>query len=630
MANRRSKIENPKSPGFPNAQRVFNYACDVLAGNIVAGRYVIAACNRHLEDLKEGPLRGLVWRPEKAEAAQDFFETTLFLEPGKPFHLQDFQSFIIGSVFGWYRKDADTGELRRRFRTLYAEMGKGNGKTPLMAGIGLYGLTLDREEAAEIYAAAVAKDQAKICFNDAKRMVRASPELLSRVTVLTGNLSAPARSARFTVLSSEDKVHHGLRVHMGLLDEIHAHASAAVVDTIEAGTKNCRNSLIVLITNSGASRMGPCWAYRSRAEDMLQGKPDDSLFAYVCTLDPCQACASKGKNQVDLKCRKCDDWRDLDLLAKANPGLGTILDRDYVRARIALAQRMPSKLNNVLQLNCCIWTESNNGWLDMYAWRNKCHNPKLRLEQFKGKPCWIGMDAANRVDATVKVRLFESQPGSGALDPKALNAAAQEAIKEARAGDAGSAVEKLAAAGYAIFLTCYVPEDMVANSSQANHEAYTTWKQQGHLVVTPGAVTDFARIEDDLRQDAQDFQVRRLQADPRELGYLLQRVQGWAGFEVVQVSQGAVMISAPMKMFEGLVAAALIQHDGNPILDWMLGNIELKVTRTGGPVKYYYPTRPSESKKIDAGPAAFMALDGCLRGGDDGPSIYETRGIRSA
>ncbi len=625
-----------KQPNRSSPQRVYDYAERVVAGQIMAGRFVVSACKRHLADLEAGEKRGLVWRPEKAEAALSFFEDTLFLAAKKQFHLQDFQAFIVGSVFGWYRKDEDTGELRRRFRTLYAEMGKGNGKTPLAAGIGLYGLTLDKEEAPEIYAAAVAKDQAKICFKDAKRMVKASPELLKRVVSLTNNLSVPARNASFTVLSSEDKGHHGLRVHIGLLDEIHAHASAAVVDTIDAGTKNCRNSLIVLITNSGASRQGPCWAYHVRATDMLAGKPDDSLFAYVCTLDPCKKCQARGHAQIDLKCRECDDWKDLGLLAKANPGLGTILDRDYVRSRIALAQRMPSKKSNVLQLNVCFWTQSNNGWLDMSSWRDRCTRAKLLLGDFLGKDCFLGMDAANRVDATCLVLLFCIDPGAGALDPAKLSDVVKEVLKEANAvvdGEEG-AEENLAAlntqlssAGYALFLRTYVPEDMATNQSQANHEAYQQWSSTGPaadprigklngpwLIVTPGAITDFARLLDDLRLIGEMFTVRRLQADPRELGYLLQKAAEFLGLEVVvQVTQGPTMISQPMKYFEGLNAAGLLHHDGNPVLDWMLGNVEQKTTKAGGSLKYYYPVKPSADKKIDAAPSAFMALDGALR-----------------
>ncbi len=93
-------------------------------------------------------------------------------------------------------------------------------------------------------------------------------------------------------------------------------------------------------------------------------------------------------------------------------------------------------------------------------------------------------------------------------------------------------------------------------------------------------------------------------------------MQTWASFEVVQVSQGASMISQPMKMFEGLIAAGLMKHDGNPVLDWMLGNVVQKTTKAGGPLKFYYPTRPSEEKKIDGVPSALMALDGALRGGE--------------
>jgi phage terminase large subunit-like protein len=621
-----------KKPAFPQAARVSRYAEAVLAGKIVAGRYVRAACQRQLDDMDKGPDRGLIWSPERAEAWIRFFEKTLFLEPDVPFNLMEFQAFKVGCIFGWLRADEGTGKLRRRFRECYIEEGKGNGKTPMLAGFGLGGLLLDTEKAPEIYAAAVSKDQLKkLCFKDATQMVRASPELTKRIVVLTNNLSYPAKGGSFSILSSEDGSKHGLRIHMGLLDEIHAHATAAMVDVVEAGTKNCRNSLIALITNSGKSQQGPCWAYRQRALAMLKGKPDDSLFAYVCALDPCPKCQARGKQQPDPKCKDCDDWREEKNWIKANPGLGTILDRDYVKRRVNLARTMPSKLNGVLQLNFCTWTQTDDGWLDMFSWRNRCLEPTLKQAKFAGQPSYVGMDAANRVDCTCVAVLFVIE-GGGAVDATKLTDAAKQALAEAMGAVSGEsardqegaqadqatklaeAVAYLSAAGYALFLRTYVPEAMVDNASHANHEAYQLWKNEGWLIVTPGAITDFARIEADLEELHAVSPIRRLQADPRELGYLLQRVTGWLGEKVVaQVSQGPVMISQPMKYFEGLVAAGLIKHDGNPVLDWMLGNVVQKTTRTGGPVKYYYPVRPSDEKKIDAAPASFMALDGALR-----------------
>jgi phage terminase large subunit-like protein len=618
---------------------VHAYARGVVEGSISAGRYVVAACRRHLEDLELGPARGLIWRADRCTLILSFFEEILCIQPGRPFHLEPFQAFIVGSLFGWYRADAPgSSAQRRRFRTFYGEMGKGNGKTPLAAGIALFGLVADAEASPEIYPFASAKDQARICFNDAIAMVRASPRLRKKIQILTNSITIPARLAVLRPLSSDDKGQHGLRVHMGIGDEIHAHGSAAMIDTIEAGTKNCRNALIVLITNSGHDRRSACWAYHTRAVQMLAGKPDDSLFAFVCSTDPCPKCTARGKPAPDLKCPACTSFlQNESRWLEANPGYGSILDPDYLRGRAALYARMPSKRNNILQLNFCLWTEADAAWADLNSWRNRCADTSLALESFAGRPCWIGLDAANRVDATCLALIFERAPGAGAgldaeslpdaaiaalaesglLPPPAAGAAsipAEDTLEAARSAlGAAPELRAFSAAGYVVFLKTYLPSALAANASGLNHEAYSTWAEQGHITITPGAITDFAQIEADLEAIAEKFAVQRLQADPRELGYLLQRVQGWASFPVLEIAQGPTMISQPMKMAEGLIAAGLLAHDGNPVLDWMLGNVVQKTTRTGGPVKYYYPTRASEEKKIDGAVAMIIALDGALR-----------------
>lgn len=159
---------------------VRKYAKRVLQGRIVAGPLVRAACKRHLSDLKTGHKRGLVWKPEMAQRALGFFKDVLKLNGGeyeaKPFLLAPWQAFVVGSLFGWY---TDGGY--RRFRKVYIETGKGSGKSPLVAGIGLYGLVSDGEHRAEIYAAATKKEQAQILFRDAVAMVNLSPALSGRL-----------------------------------------------------------------------------------------------------------------------------------------------------------------------------------------------------------------------------------------------------------------------------------------------------------------------------------------------------------------------------------------------------------------------------------------------------------------
>jgi phage terminase large subunit-like protein len=623
-----------KKEKFPHEKRVHRYAQDVADGKVVAGWLVRLACQRHLDDLDHGPARGLVWLPAKAEAALLTFEEVFFLAEDTPFHLEDFQAFIVGSLYGWWKDDPDKpGTLIRRFRFFYGEMGKGNGKTPLAAGLGLLHLYFGFDKHPECYSAAAAKDQARICFEDATSIVQSSPELKTKIEVLTGSLTIPGRRAKFLPLSSEDRGQHGKRVSFVALDEIHAHESAKIVRAMVAGTKNCRNALVAMITNSGHDRRSICWNYHQAGLDMLEaaGRGEvrkDDLFAYICTLDPCPRCLALGRKQPDPKCKTCDSWRDDKNWKKANPGLGTICRRAYVAERVELARTMPSELNDALQLNFCMWTESAGGWANMYQWDNECLDATLSIEQFAGRRAALAMDAANRVDVTSLVVVIEREAGSGTLDPDKLEKAAREALAQSVArkqaegrGDnpdepeesSDSQPRNLAAAGYVVFDWHFVPQAMVDNSSQENHEAYAQWAEAGELIVTEGQVTDFGAIEDKIRELAALLNIVRFQCDPRELGYFVQRLALWATFEIVEVSQSPAMISQPMKELEALIAAGLIKHCGSPVLRWMISNVVQKTTRTGGPLKYYFPTRPGEAKKIDGAVSLIMGLDGMLR-----------------
>lgn len=627
---RPKKRAAPAAAG-PKADRVHAYARAVVAGKIVAGRLVKLACQRHLNDLKDGPKRGLVWREPQAEAVLTFFEEVLFLEEGKPFKLDEFQAFIVGNLLGWWMEDPDgikdkagKPNLIRRFRYFYAEIGKGNGKTPLMAGLSLYFLVFALDPSPEVYSAAAATEQAKICFDDARQMVEASPELKKKIVVLTHSMTIPSKNAKFLVLSSEAKSKHGKRVSFGGLDEIHAHNSAKVVRTMMAGTKNCKNALIAMITNSGNDRRSICWKHHETGRRMLEGEMRmDNLFAYICGLDPCPRCTALQLKQPDPKCPHCDDWKNRKNWPKANPGMGTICRESYLAERVQLARDMPSEMNDVLQLNLCQWTESASGWANMSQWDNACRDEKLKLEQFKGRRAWIGMDAANKVDVTSLVLVVEREEGGGVLDPGQLEKAAREALEQSVARvdseqpdpetpENGPTIRSIAAAGYATFAWHFVPEQMVTNQSQENHEAYTSWRDTGKLVVTEGAVTDFSAIAQKLKFLARLLNVQRLQYDPRELGYFMDRVRTWANFEVVEVGQGPSLISQPMKELEALIASGLIKHDGDPVLRWMIANVVQKTT-SSGPMKYYFPTRQAEAKKIDGAVGLIMAVDGALR-----------------
>ena len=198
----------------------------VADGAVIAGPLVRLACERHVRDLEDGPARGLRWVPEATEDIFRFFEKVLRLDDvDTPFMLLSWQKFVLGSLFGWQLADG-----ARRFRHGYIECGKGSGKTPLLAGVGLYGLVADGESAAEIYSAAPTQGQAQYLYEDAERMVSLSPVLRPMIGRRVNNLSHQDSFSYFRAVSSEHRALDGKRVHMALLDELMEHRQPLVAD----------------------------------------------------------------------------------------------------------------------------------------------------------------------------------------------------------------------------------------------------------------------------------------------------------------------------------------------------------------------------------------------------------------
>jgi phage terminase large subunit-like protein len=348
---------------------VTQYARDVVGGTIVAGRLVRLACARHLHDLEHGHKRGLKWDLKAVHHVLKFFSFLRFSDgafEGKPFIPQPFQAFIIGSIFGW--KNADG---YRRYRTGYVERGKGSGKTPEAAAIGLYCMIADGEGSAECFSAATAQHQAAICFRDAKLFAQNSPSLSNRITIGQANLGYEAKNSFFRPVSAEHRGLDGKRPHCAIVDELHEHPNDLVVEKMRAGTKGRRQAIQYEITNSGHDRTSVCWAHREYSVKILEGfdqddgAKDDAWFAYVCQLDACEVCRNEGKTMPTDGCSECDQWDDEKVWIKANPGLGTILPIEYLRGQVREAKGMPSKENLVKRLNFCCWCVTPNTLITM-------------------------------------------------------------------------------------------------------------------------------------------------------------------------------------------------------------------------------------------------------------------------
>lgn len=562
-AQRRSKpsgAAKSRSAPRPPQDPATAYARAVVTGNVVAGRYVRLAGERHLRDLAEGKARGLVWRPDRAQHALDFFPAMLKLEDGSPFHLLPFQQFQIGSIFGWYKADGF-----RRFRTAYIEEGKGNGKSPRAAGVGIYMMVADGEPAPEVYSAATMKDQAKIVWKDAWRMVVASPELAELIEhpdnaeVQAGSLVIPGESAVFRPVSAEHKGLDGKRVHCALIDELHEHPGPMVVDKMTAGTKRRLNALIFEITNSGFDRTSVCYAHHELSVQVLERTVEnDGWFAYVCTLD------------------EGDDWRDPSVWPKANPGLGSILPESYLQTQVTNAMTMPSQENIVKRLNFCVWTEQSERWLTMEAW-DACGKVPVREESFKGQRCFVGLDMASTADLCAAALLFPDGEG-----------------------------------GFDLVMRFWMPQDALEvegarklERSEADRLMLRQWADLDLIKVTDGNRVDYDIVEADILQLAATFDLAELAHDRWNITQLISHLQDKLGAgRVVDHPQSMAGMSPPAKELERLLASGRLRHGSNPVLRWMAANVAVRY----GTDEQIKPDREKSREKIDGIIALVMAI----------------------
>lgn len=200
---------------------------------------------------------------------------------GAQITLELWQEFYLSTLFGWLRENGT-----RRFRTSYLEVGRKNGKSTILAGVGLYLLVADGEPGAEIFTAATKKDQARIIFQESQRMVRQSPDLRATVTTVKDNLSMLSTFSKMEPVGRDSDTLDGLNVHGGLVDELHAHPTGDMWDVLETATGARRQPLMSAVTTAGSDRQSICFQFHDYTEKVLsQVVDDDAWHGMIYSLD---------------------------------------------------------------------------------------------------------------------------------------------------------------------------------------------------------------------------------------------------------------------------------------------------------------------------------------------------------
>jgi phage terminase large subunit-like protein len=514
-----------------------------VAGKVTTNRLIRAACARHLSDLKSKAFR---FDRTVAESAIQFFSKLPHTKgrqwSGKPFILEPWQQFIVGSLFGWLRPDG-----LRRFRVAFVEIPRGSGKSTLAAGVGLRLAFFDGEATAEVYSLATKREQARIVWDEAKRMVERTPGLKSRIQANAGNLFQLSTSSKFQPLGADADTLDGLRTHGAVIDELHAHKTRSLVDVIDTSTGTRLQPLVFEVTTAGFDRQSICYQHHDYSVKVLDGVFDDpTWFAFIAGID------------------EGDDWREEATWRKANPNYGVSVLADDLRRKAKKAMRVPADQNAFRRLHLNEWTEQEDRWLDIADWQ-ACGD---EVDAHDGDPCWVGMDLASTGDLAGYALVFDRD---GAID---------------------------------VMVRGFIPEAAMKKRSEIDRVPYDAWVNDGLLTATPGNVIDFEFIRAKLHEDAERFEIREIAYDPWNATQLVTQLGG-DGFTCVPVRQGFISMSAPTKLLEKLVLSGKLRHGNHPVLGWCASNVAIDQDAAGN----MKPSKKLSREKIDLVVALVMGVD---------------------
>lgn len=583
----RRKIPKARRPSPPR-HPALRFIHDVTYGRIPTCKWVRLCVERHLRDLKEGHKRGLRFIEEAAQHHLDVvghFRQSKGKEwAGQPLRLAPFQAFIHWCVYGWMRADGT-----RRFRRVYQEIPRKNGKSTELAANCIYALDFDGEPGGEIYSVATKRKQAAIVHTEACRMVQQTPELAGRVKIIPSqyNMHVPETFSQFEALGRDKSTMDGLNVHFGAVDEFHEHKSSEVFDKLDQGTGARDEPLIWIITVAGSDWETICGDFNDYTKEILEGHiEDDAWFGIIFTID------------------EGDDWRDPKCWPKANPALGVFKKQSDIQDKLSLALKSARQAAAFKRYQLCVWTESESPWIRPEDW-DACAEP---LPDLEGMECVGGLDLSQTFDLTALVLAFRIETGeeSNIVDiAKYLNAETSE--------DFNPEMESMNLNyNVALLPFFWIPESKLKDRSDRQRNLpWQGWVDEKHIRVTPGDVIDYNFIFMDMALHILPrFQVTGIAYDRWAATEIVQKLEDKFGHMakeqfMIPHGQGYASMSRPSKFFETAVAGHRIIHGGNPVLRWNVLNATV-LEDPAGNIKPAKPKRHSP-KLIDGAVAAVEA-----------------------
>lgn len=558
-----SGSRNPFDPvKYPFCFSGHNYALDVISGKIPNAKFIIGACKRYLKDLDKKEYPFDADKAEKYLRVVQKFNHVSAIWKTKNITFEPWQNFVFMNIFGFI--NPNTGF--RRFRVAHLEVSRGNGKSLLASQALLYLLSLDDPKGNFISCFATKADQARLVLDSSRAMAKENRSFLKNTgtKVLAHKIVHEKSNSVARAMSSEDKGLDGLNDILSIIDELHS-ITAELFDVVSSGMSKRSDSLMLCISTSGFDLESVGYSQSTYAKKVAMGEvEDDQFFSAVYTIDEGDDIYSE------------ITWR------KANPGYGISVDPISFAAKAKKTLDVPRDLPNFKVKHLNTWLSEANAYYEQAKW-DLCAQPDLKLEDFKGQKCKMGVDLASKIDLCSLGYIFY-----------------KEGI-------------------YYLFDRSYIPED---RAKALRNSMYDNSIGTGHLLTMPGDVIDQEKIQEQILADKRMFKVDEILLDGWNAAGLMQKLSK----EKMNVSEFRMVtanLSEPTKMLDALMRQGKIRHNGSPLLRWALGNVVCKEDAAAN----VFPRKTHEKLKIDPIISLLMALAPWLQDKSK-DSIYNSAPMR--
>jgi phage terminase large subunit-like protein len=486
------------------------------------------------------------------QAAKDVIEFIEILchhvrgdKAGQPLILADFwKEDIIKPAFGIKRKSNG----KRRFKTVYLEIGKGNAKSTVGSALALYLLGFDQAKGAEVYSVAGDREQARIIFDTAKGMILEEPELQNIFEPFQYSILRKGTPDFYKVRSSEAGTAHGLIPSAIIFDEVHVQPTRDLWDTMTAGAMKRDECLTFAFTTAGYDKQSICWELHEKALKIKKGEiKDDSFLGVIYSAGP------------------KDDISDPKTWKKANPGLGEIISYENLQIEYNKVLASPAYENTFRRLHLNQWTEVYEAWLtDTEV--SAC-NLGGNKEDNNGLECYGGLDLASTRDFNSLALLFP-------IDDETANA----------------------------MMYFWIPRDMIDQRMLKQNMDFTGWIREGLIKTIPGNAVDHNIILDDIRELCKQFSIISIGYDRKFAAPIVIGLSEVTKMDEIDQTLGN--ISYPTTKLEKLILGKKLNHYGNQVLCWMFSNISI-YRGEGDLIRI---TKKGSQDKVDGCIALVMAI----------------------